>query len=123
MKAFFAGFLFLILVALILFAAPIRGIVNTWRFGIQKADDITSYQTIKRVEDTCRAMIASYNADALTYDQYRAESNAEKKSWGEQAKMKANRTASNYNNYVLQNSFVWRDGIPQDIKRELPYLH
>jgi hypothetical protein len=126
MNKFLAGVLcalvLSVLAASIIFAAPIRGVINTWRFGIQKADDATSYQTLKRVEDTCRAMIASYNADKLTYEQYSADSNAEKRAWGEQAKMRANKTASSYNNYVLRNDFVWRGGIPRDIKRELGYL-
>jgi hypothetical protein len=126
MKNFMIGvgvaLVFAVIAGSIIFAAPIRGIVNTWRFGIQKADDATSYQTLKKVEDTCRAMIANYNSDKLTYEQYRVETNAEKKAWGEQAKMRANKTASSYNNYILQNSFVWRGGIPSDIKRELSYL-
>jgi hypothetical protein len=74
------------------------------------------------VEDTCRAMIASYNADKLVYEQYRSDAGTEKRSWGEQAKMRANKTASSYNNYILQNNFVWRGGIPNDIKYELRYL-
>jgi hypothetical protein len=127
MRKFLAGghglcLLILILVMSVVFAAPIRGAVNTWRFGIQKTDDVTSYQTLKRVEDTCRAMTASYNADKLTYEQYRDDASAEKKSWGEQAKMRANKTASSYNNYVLRNRFVWRDGVPGDIEVELGYL-
>jgi hypothetical protein len=108
---------------MVFFAAPIlRGIVNTWEYGIQKADDATSYRTLKKVEDACRAMIANYNADKLMYEQYRVSSNTEKASWGEQAKMRANKTAASYNNYILQNSFVWRGGVPHDIKRELGYL-
>ena len=126
MKTFMIGFwsavAILVLVGFIIFAAPIRGVINTWRFGIQKVDDATSYQTLKKVEDTCRAMIASYNADKLVYEQYRTETETEKKAWGEQAKMRANKTASTYNNYVLQNNFVWRGGIPQGIKSELSYL-
>jgi hypothetical protein len=126
MKKFMIGFgaalIFFIMAGSIIFAAPIRGIVNTWRFGIQKADDATAYQTLKKVEDTCRAMIANYNSDKLAYEQYSASADGEKRAWGEQAKMRANKTASSYNNYILQNSFVWRGGIPHDIKRELSYL-
>ena len=29
---------------------------NNWFFQVQKADDATNYETIKKVEDTCRAM-------------------------------------------------------------------
>lgn len=36
--------------------------------------------------------------------------------------MRANTTASNYNNYILKNSFVWKDNIPNDIYVSLEYL-
>lgn len=95
---------------------------NSWFFQVQKADDSTNYHTIKKVEDTCRAMIASYEADKLTYEQYKDSQNEEKQSWAEQAKMRANKTASSYNNYILQNSFVWKDNIPDDIKESLEII-
>ena len=41
---------------------------NSWFYQVQKADDNTNYETIKKVEDTCRSMIASYNSDKLTYE-------------------------------------------------------
>ena len=44
---------------------------NNWRHNVQDADDRTNYETLKRVEDTCRSMIASYNSDKLTYQQYK----------------------------------------------------
>ena len=89
---------------------------------VQKADDATNYETRKKVEDTCRAMISSYNADKLTYEQYKDSDNEEKQSWAEQAKMRANKTASSYNNYILNNSYVWKDNVPKDICSELEYL-
>lgn len=95
---------------------------NNWFHAVQKADDDTNYQTRKKVEDTCRAMIASYNADKLTYEQYKDSGNEEKQSWAEQAKMRANKTASTYNNYILENTYVWQNNVPNDIYRELPYL-
>jgi len=112
----------IIILMLIVFAAPIRGVINQWAFGIQKVDDVTNYETIKKVEDTCRAMISSYEADKLTYEQYKDSDNAEKQSWAEQAKMRANKTVSTYNNYILQNSFVWKDNIPNDIYMKLEVL-
>lgn len=99
---------------------------RTWANGIfhdvQKADDASRYSTRKQVEDTARAMIASYEADALTYEQYRDSQSDEQRSWAEQAAMRANRTASTYNNYILQNSYVWEDNIPDDIRHELEPL-
>ena len=103
------------------------GWFDTWftnkvEFVDQKIEDRTSYDTIKKVEDTCRAMIASYNADKQTYLQYKDSNNEEKQGWGEQAKMRANKTASTYNNYILKNSFVWEGNIPDDIDRTLSMI-
>ena len=79
-------------------------------------------ETRKTVEDSCRAMIASYEADKLTYEQYKDRESDEQRSWADQAKMRANRTAANYNNYILKNSYVWSGNIPEDILEELPVL-
>ena len=95
---------------------------NTWFHKVQKVDDKTNYRTKKKVEDTCRSMVASYNADKLTYEQYKDSNNEEKQSWGEQAKLRANKTAVSYNEYILKNSYVWENNIPKDIERELPIL-
>lgn len=105
----------------------VGGWFDTWftnkvEFVDRKIDDATNYETKKKVEDTCRSMIASYNSDKLTYEQYKDSKSEEKQSWAEQAKMRANKTASSYNNYILENSFVWEDNIPDDIKTELAYL-
>jgi len=99
-----------------------RGMWNTYKYGLQKVDDRTLYETKKKVEDTCRAMIASYNSDKLVYEQYKDSTNEEKQGWAEQAKMRANKTASSYNNYILQNSFIWEENIPADIYRELAII-
>lgn len=95
---------------------------NNWFHEVQKADDATNYETRKKVEDTCRAMIASYNADKLTYEQYKDSENEEKQSWAEQAKMRANKTASTYNNYILENEYVWQGNVPDDIHYRLAYI-
>lgn len=99
-----------------------RAVWNTWFTQVQKADDSTRYETMKKVEDTCRSMIASYESDKLTYEQYKDSENEEKQSWAEQAKMRANRTASTYNNYILGNSYVWEGNVPNDIDDQLDYL-
>lgn len=106
------------------FAANPLGIMtwNSWFGLVQRADDTTNYKTLKQVEDTCRSMIASYEADRLTYEQYKDSEDDEQRSWAEQAKMRANRTASTYNNYILENSYVWSGNVPNDIDSELDYL-
>lgn len=95
---------------------------NNWFGTVQKADDDTNYETLKKVEDTCRSMTSSYNSDKLTYEQYKDSDDEEKQNWAEQAKMRANKTASTYNNYILKNDYIWQNNIPADIYRELPYI-
>lgn len=95
---------------------------NGYGFLTRKIDDATNYETMKEVEDTCRAMIASYMADKMRYETYAASDSEEKQGWAEQAKIRANATAIKYNEYYLKNSFVWKDNIPDDIATELPYI-
>ena len=64
-------------------------------------------------------MIASYKTDKATYEMYKTSDNEEKQSWAEQAKMRANKTANTYNEYILKNSFVFEGNIPQDIETKL----
>lgn len=117
-----------ILIALVLMAAffcitPVGvALRNSYGFAVQKVDDATRYETRKKVEDTCRAMIANYEADRISYEQYKQSDDAEKQGWAEQAKMRANRTAASYNEYYLKNSFVWSGAVPSDIRGSLPYL-
>lgn len=115
----------LIMLGLILFftITPTgRSIWNKNMYEVQKADDSTRYETRKHVEDTCRSMISSYTSDKLTWEQYKDSDNNEKQSWAEQAKMRANKTASSYNEYILKNSFVWDGNIPKDIREKLDYI-
>ncbi len=100
----------------------IRELVNGVKYDVQKADDNTNYDTLKKVEDTCRAMISSYEADKMTYEQYKNSTDKEKTEWAEQAKMRANKTAASYNNYILKNSYVWSDNVPKDIYMKLEYI-
>lgn len=99
-----------------------KSLWNSWFHSVQVADDNTNYETKKKVEDTCRSMISTYNSDKLIYEQYKDSDNAEKASWAEQAKMRANKTASSYNNYVLKNKYVWKNNVPDDIFMVLPYI-
>lgn len=100
----------------------VRELVNGVKHDAQKADDRTNYETIKKVEDTCRAMISSYEADKLTYEQYKDSTNKEKIEWAEQAKIRANKTAASYNNYILKNNYVWSSNVPKDIYTKLEYI-
>lgn len=116
-----------VVAALICVSLIFLGWGDTWlgnqvEYVDQKIDDATNYETRKTVEDSCRAMIASYEADKLTYEQYKDSENDEQRSWADQAKMRANRTAANYNNHILKNSYVWSGNIPEDILAELPII-
>ena len=97
-----------------------RTVWNNWWHDVEKADDNTSYENRKMVEDTCRAMIASYKTDVDIYNMYKDSDNEEKLSWAEQARMRANKTANSYNEYVLKNSYVWNGNVPIDITNYLP---
>lgn len=37
-------------------------------------------------------------------------------------RMRANRTASDYNNFILKNNYVWKNDVPSDIFDSLPYI-
>lgn len=98
-----------------------RGIWNSYQHTMHKVDDDTLYATRKKVEDTCRSMMASYKADALTWQQYK-DTDGEQRGWADQAKMRANKTAASYNEFVLKNSYVWEGNVPADIDFQLAYI-
>lgn len=128
MKGFFIGIGIIILIILITAVGTFAGWFNIWfsnkvEWVDKKIEDRTSYDTRKKVEDTCRSMIASYKTDKSTYEMYKDSDNEEKKSWGEQAKMRANKTANTYNEYILKNSYVFDGNIPNDIEQKLQILY
>ena len=95
---------------------------NEVNYVDKKIDDRTNYEIRKKVEDTARASIASYKTDKTTYEMYINSDNEEKRSWAEQAKMRANKTANIYNEYMLKNSYVFEGNIPSDIDYQLQIL-
>lgn len=104
------------------FVPGVREAINKNQTAVQVVDDQTRYETLKKVEDTCRAMISSYESDVLTWKQYKDSESETERTWAAQAKMRANKTASSYNNYILQNNFVWKDNIPKDIRATLDVI-
>ena len=128
MKNILGGLASLIVIGLVGFGIYItyfpsgRALVNLYDNTMKKVDDRTKYETRKKVEDTARASIASYKTDKATYEMYKDSDNEEKKSWAEQAKMRANKTANIYNEYMLKNSYVFDDNIPNDINYQLEII-
>ena len=124
-----AGTIIVAIISVILIGAIIffgftpggRSVWNSYTHSLEKTDE-NQYETKKQVEDTARSMIASYKSDVATYEQYKDSDNEEKQSWAEHAKMRANRTANSYNEYILKNSYVWEDNIPSDIDYSLPIV-
>ena len=103
-------------IAVVMFLTPMGvKLVKSWGHDLQVAADETDYDTLKKVEDTARSMIASYKSDILTYETYINSDNEEEQSWAKQAKIRANTTAISYNEYCLKNSYVWKENIPEDI--------
>lgn len=122
-KAIVLTLITIAVIALIFVTGPaLKAFNNRYAYNVQKADDATNYKTLKEVEDSCRAMMASYEADRLIFEQYRKSENEDAFEWAEQAKMRANRTAAQYNEFIRKNSFVWKDAIPDDIDEKLEYL-
>ena len=121
-----------------------KALINKWKGALQKTDDETNYETLKKVEDTCRAMIATYNRDKAEYENNRKiylssiekanetdheatrniyikeAENALKMS--ESYRQQANNTASTYNDYILKNSYVWKNDVPADIYMKLDMI-
>ena len=95
-----------------------RAFINQWNHSLKVTDDATQYETRKQVEDTCRAMMANYTSDKLTWEQYK-DADGEKLEWGEMAKMRANRTVATYNEYIQKNRYVWKGNIPPDMPEKL----
>lgn len=128
MKYFLGAMASLVLMGLIFFGIYIsffpagRALINNYDNTMKKVDDRTKYEIRKKVEDTARASIASYKTDKATWEQYKDSKDHEKQSWAEQAKMRANKTANIYNEYMLKNSYVFEDNIPSDIAYQLEIL-
>lgn len=99
-----------------------RAMLNSYDNIMKKVDDRTTYEIRKKVEDTARASIASYKTDKATYEMYKDSDDKEKQSWAEQAKMRANKTANIFNEYMRKNSYVFDGNIPSDIDYQLELL-
>lgn len=110
-----------IIVAAIIFFTLVpagRAIFNGYDRTLKTVDDNTTYESLRMVEDTCRSMIASYDSDIAKAKVYKTSH----PDWAEQAAIRANQTAAVYNEYILKNSFVWKNNVPSDIRMHLDYF-
>lgn len=128
MKGFFIALGVIIALMIITVIGVFAGWFDTWftnkvEWVDRKIEDRTSYDTRKKVEDTCRSMIASYKTDKAIYEQYKNSDNEEKQGWAEQAKMRANKTANSYNEYILKNTYIFEGNIPEDIEKKLNIIN
>ena len=98
-----------------------KKIINDWQYSLNKVDE-QDYEHQKEVESTCRSMIASYNNDKTIYLQYKDSENQLEIEMSNNAKTRANTTATTYNNYILKNSFVWKNNVPSDIYMALEII-
>ena len=124
-KFYISIIMFVAIIGLILYfvATPSgRMKCNNYEHSLKKADDATLYETKKKVENTCRSMIASYTTDKNIYILYINSESEEERTWAKEAMIRANRTAATYNEYILKNNYVFENNIPNDIYRELQYL-
>lgn len=97
-------------------------LVNSYNSNMQRADDLTNYKTKKEVEDSCRALMVSYQNDRLIWEQYKDSEKSEEVTWANSAKMRANKAAVTYNEYFLKNRYVFKNNIPEDLREELEIL-
>ena len=73
-------------------------------------DNITNKERVE-AEEACRAMIAAWETDALTYKQNKDTNPAE----AEQARERANITAASYNDFMMVNGYLWDETLPDGI--------
>ena len=112
---------FIAIIVVLFFSATTIGrtVWNTYWHDVEKADVNTSYENRKKVEDTARAYISSYNADVDIYNTYCNNENENMKSYAESARIRAIQTANSYNDYLQKNSYVWADNMPDDLPSSL----
>ena len=112
---------FIAIIVVLFFSATTIGrtVWNTYWHDVEKADDNTSYENRKKVEDTARAYISSYNADVDIYNTYCNNENENMGSYAESARIRAIQTANSYNDYLQKNSYVWADNMPDDLPSSL----
>ena len=98
-----------------------RAVWNTWRYGVQKADNDTAFQSRRAVEEKARAQFTIYQNCKARWEQYKDSNDPDERRWASDAMTMANSAAGVYNNYLRANNFT-KEMMPQDMPVELPLL-
>lgn len=98
-----------------------RRLITGYQYDMTKAGE-NNYSNRKSVEETLRGYYASYKADKLGYEQYKDSVDSYYSNLAQSYKMRANQTATTYNEYFTKNSYVFKDNIPSDLPRSLEIL-
>lgn len=117
--------LLIVLLLYITFIPSGRAMFNEYAFGMERIDEEIDYTNRKMVEDTARSMIANYEFARSEYESYVTYCDTDDKDRCQRAldaKTSANKTATNYNNYILKNKYLWRNNMPSDIFYELEII-
>jgi hypothetical protein len=125
---FFGG---IIAIFLVMYMIPSsRAVINEYIFDIRSVDEETDYENRERVETLARTQVAAYDLNVRYYndymDYYEDETDATLKAQyltdARIYKDRANAAATQYNEIMTENSFVWKGNIPDDLPASLPYI-
>ena len=121
---FVLGLMLLFLTILVWLCITPKGIetANEYEATLKDVDYNTDYDSVRKIEETLRSYVASYEADRIIYEINKDIDNKESIALANAARSRANRTAATYNQFYLKNSYIWNDNIPDDIKPELEYI-
>lgn len=98
-----------------------RRIITGYNYDMEKAGE-NNYENRKKVEETLRSYYASYKADKAAYEMYKDETDEYYVRLAQSYRVRANNTATTYNEYFTKNSFVFANNIPSDLPRHLELI-
>lgn len=98
-----------------------RRIITGYDYQMEKAGE-NNYENRKKVEETLRSYYASYQSDKLGYEQYKDSADEYYYNLAQSYKMRANSTATTYNEYFTKNSYVFKNNIPSDLPSQLEII-
>lgn len=82
---------------------------NELDYQAQKADDASSYEKRKEVETSALAYITNYEMYKSNYEAYKDSDRPGDQIYARDQRAMANKTASAYNTYFQENSFIMKN--------------